>query len=112
MRMGYLWIWVLGFVIANTWASILFKLAAENSGRKAIWYYVIGNIIGALGPLALTLGLKGGNPNVVYALCYGGAFTVLQIVSWRMFNQPLSSFQWAGIASVTVGIWLLQIGPK
>ena len=75
-------------------------------------YFIAGNIIGVLGPIALTFALKILNPNVTYALCYGTAFAVLQIVAWRLFQQPLSNWQVAGIVCVGVGVCLLQIGPR
>jgi multidrug transporter EmrE-like cation transporter len=100
---------VVGFMITSAWSSVQFKFAAENSGRTAVWYFILGNVIAAMGPVALTLALKRANPNIVYALCFGGAFTLLQVVSWRLFNQPLSVFQWVGIGCVAAGIFLLQI---
>jgi multidrug transporter EmrE-like cation transporter len=100
---------VVGFMITSAWSSVQFKFAAEHSGRTAIWYFILGNIIAAVGPVALTFALKRANPNIVYALCFGGAFTLLQVVSWRVFRQPLSAFQWIGIGCVAAGIFLLQI---
>lgn len=99
------------FSIASTSAAIQFKLASASAGRKALWYFILGNVIGVLGPITLTLALRRGNPNLVYALCYGCAFALLQIVSWRVFQQPLSPLQWTGVALVGVGILLLQIRP-
>src|SRR5918992_785188 len=104
MRVFVFVLYVVGFIIASASSSITFKLAADSSGKRAIWYYVIGNVIGALGPLALTFALKRAGPNLVYALCYGGAFAILQIVSWRLFREPLSIYQWAGVACVGIGI--------
>jgi multidrug transporter EmrE-like cation transporter len=106
-----IWIFfcVAGFIVASAWSGVLFKLAAENSGRTAVWHFVLGNLIGALGPVALTLALKRGHPNVIYALCFGGAFTLLQLASWRLFHQPLSVTQWAGVGCVAIGIFLLQV---
>jgi multidrug transporter EmrE-like cation transporter len=111
--MKALWIvlCVVGYMIASTAAGIQFKLAAEQAGRRALWHFVIGNIIGAFGPLAMTFALRGANANVIYALCFGGAFGLLQIVSSRMFQQPLSPYQWSGIACVGLGILLLHIRP-
>lgn len=100
---------VVGCMIASAWSCVQFKLAADETGRKAIWHFIWGNLIGAVGPVALTFALKRAHPNVVYALCFGCAFTLLQLVSWRLFQQPLSSYQWAGIACVAAGIFLLQI---
>jgi multidrug transporter EmrE-like cation transporter len=109
MRVALLVVCVLAFAVANAGSGILFKLAADETGRKALWRFIWGNLVGALGPVAMTLALKRANPNVVYALCYGGAFTLLQLLTWKMFHQPLSTPQWAGIACIAGGIVLLQI---
>ena len=112
MRTVLLSLFVVGFVVANAWSAILFKYAATYTGRKALWFYVIGNLVGALAPLALTFALKRGNANVVYALCFGTGFAAIQIASAHLFHQPLSTFQWAGVASVGLGICLLQFAHK
>lgn len=104
--------YVLLFIAGTVLSSIEFKFAAENSGRKAVWHFIGGNIIGVLGPIALTLALRKLNPNITYALCYGTAFAVLQVVAWRLFRQPMSQWQIAGIILVGVGVCLLQVGPR
>jgi len=112
MKVALLIVFVVAFVVVNAWSAMLFKFAADYSGKKALWYYVLGNLIAALGPLALTLALKRSNPNIIYAVCYGASFAAIQIAASRLFHQPLSTFQWAGIASVGLGICLLQFGQK
>lgn len=72
MRTALLNSLIAGFVTVNTWSAMLFKFAADGSGRNAVWYYVLGNIIGAFGPLALTFALKRGHPNVIYASALAG----------------------------------------
>ena len=109
MRMALLFLCVVVFMFANTTSVVLFKVAAQSPGKKWIWYFLLGNGIGVLGPAAMTLALRESNPNLVYALCFCGAFALFQIVSWRLFQQPLSPVQWAGIACVGVGILLLQL---
>lgn len=109
MRAAIVVICVAGFVAASAWSSIQFKFAADASGRKAIWHFVIGNLIAAIGPVALTLALKRASPSLVYALCYGCAFASLQLLAWQLFHQALSLWQWAGIVFVGIGIFLLQI---
>jgi multidrug transporter EmrE-like cation transporter len=112
MKTALLIVFVVVFMVSNAWSAMLFKFAADASGKKALWYYVIGNLIAALGPLALTFALKRANPNLIYAVCYGTGFAAIQITASRLFHQPLSTFQWAGIASVGLGICLLQFGQK
>jgi multidrug transporter EmrE-like cation transporter len=109
LGMAILALLVVLFSIASTSAAIQFKLSSASAGGKALWHFILGNLIGVLGPVTLTLALRRGHPNLVYARCYGCAFTLLQIVSWRLFQQPLSPLQWTGAALVGVGILLLQI---
>ena len=65
--------------------------------------------MGFLCPVALVFALKGTNANIVYAVCWGGAFCLLQLAAWWIFRQPLSPWQWTGIAFVAIGILLLQV---
>jgi multidrug transporter EmrE-like cation transporter len=109
MRAAVVLMCVSGFVAASTWSAIHFKFAADASGKRAIWHFIVGNIIGAFGPLALTFALKQTSPSLAYALCYGCAFALLQIVCWRLFQQALSMWQWTGIVLVGIGIFLLQV---
>ena len=104
-------LFVFGVMLAMTVSSVLFKYAADSSGKRAVWYFIIGNIVGALGPVAITLGLRGGNANVIFALSYGGGFALVQVASWRIFHQPLSIIQWTGIGLIALGAFLVQIRP-
>ena len=99
---------VVGFILSQVGASLLFKLAAQHAGRAAIWYFILGNAAGVGMPFFLTIALRGTNPNVIYALCFGAAFCVLQLASWYFFRQPLSPWQWMGVVLVGAGILLLQ----
>jgi multidrug transporter EmrE-like cation transporter len=112
MKWVFVAFYVLIFVSGTVLSSIEFKYAAELTGRKALWHWVSGNLIGVLGPIGITLALRVLNPNITYALCYGIAFAALQLVAWRLFNQPLSNWQIAGIAFVGIGVCLLQIGGR
>ena len=112
MKWVQMGLYVLMFIAGTVLSSIAFKYAAEATGRKSLWYFIAGNIVGVLGPIALTLALKVSNPNITYALCYGTAFAALQIVAWRLFQQPLSHWQVAGIICVGIGVSLLHVGAR
>jgi multidrug transporter EmrE-like cation transporter len=112
MKTGLMAFYVLLFIIGNVLSAIEFKFAAELTGRRAMWHFIGGNIIGVLGPIALTLALRVASANLTYALCYGTSFAALQLVAWRFFNQPLSNTQWGGVALVGIGICLLQVGKR
>jgi multidrug transporter EmrE-like cation transporter len=109
VQMGF---YVLLFSAGTILSSIAFKYAADSAGRKSLGYFIFGNIIGVLGPIALTLALRVSNPNITYALCYGTAFAALQLVAWRLFQQTLSPWQVVGIACVGVGICLMHVGAR
>jgi multidrug transporter EmrE-like cation transporter len=109
VQMGF---YVLLFIAGTVLSSIAFKYSADSAGRKSLWYFVFGNLIGVLGPIALWLALRVSGPNITYALCYGTAFAALQLVAWRLFNQQLSHWQIAGIVCVGVGVCLLHVGAR
>lgn len=102
-------LFIAGFVVSSTGASLVFKAAADAAGWAAFRFFLLGNFVGVWAPVCLMYALKGTNPNVVYAVCYGIGFCALQIASFHLFRQPLSAWQWAGVGVVGVGILLLQI---
>ena len=76
-------VYVLLFIAGTVLSSIAFKYAADASGRKSLAYFIFGNLIGVLGPIALTFALRISNPNVTYALCYGTAFAARDSIHVR-----------------------------
>ena len=98
---------VVVFIVASVGSSLLFRVAAQHTGRTTILYFVLGNLAGLSVSISLTLALRGTNPNVIYALCLGGTFCVLQLASAWLFKQPLSPVQWVGVAFVAGGLALL-----
>ena len=100
---------VVVFILASVGSSLLFRVAAQHTGRTTIVYFILGNCVGLAVSISLTLALRGTNPNLIYAMCLGGAFCVLQLVSTFLFKQPLSPVQWVGIALVASGLVLLPL---
>jgi multidrug transporter EmrE-like cation transporter len=109
MRTALVFACVIGYAIASAGSCVFFKLAAQHAGKTALYYFVFGNVIGAMCPIALTLALRGTTPSIIYALCFGGAFALVQMITWHYFREPLSPWQWMGICLVGVGILMLQI---
>jgi multidrug transporter EmrE-like cation transporter len=103
---------ILGFGLSQAASALFFKLAANSPfGTLAWWvYFGAGNLVGFGCPVALSFALRGTQANVVYALCYGGGFCLIQIATWLIFRQPLSPLQWGGVALILGGILLLQLG--
>lgn len=100
---------VTGFVLTQVGATLSFKYAADRSGWEALKFFILGNVIGFLCPVCLTLALRGTNANVIYAVCFGASFCLMQFGAWWLFRQALSPFQWTGIGLVSLGIVFLQI---
>jgi multidrug transporter EmrE-like cation transporter len=99
---------VVGFILAQVAATLSFKVAADRAGWEALRWFIIGNVVGFLCPVCLTLALRGTNANVIYAVCYGVAFCLIQVGAWWLFRQALTPYQWTGIGLVALGIVLLQ----
>lgn len=100
---------VVVFILASVGSSLLFRVAAQHTGRSALLYFLLGNCVGLAVSISLTLALKGTNPNLIYAMCLGGAFCALQVASMILFKQPLSPLQWVGVAMVGGGLLLLPM---
>ena len=97
------------FILASVGSSLLFRMAAQHAGRTMIVYFILGNCVGLAVSISLTLALRGTNPNLIYAMCLGGAFCLVQLASTLLFKQPLSPVQWVGVALVVSGLVLLPL---
>jgi multidrug transporter EmrE-like cation transporter len=100
---------VVAFILASVGSGLLFRVAAQLAGRTAILYFILGNCVGLVVSISLTLALRGTNSNLIYAICLGGAFCALQLASMLLFKQPLSIVQWVGVAFVAIGLVLLTL---
>ena len=97
------------FIVAQAASALLFKLTSGASGLAWWLYFIAGNAVGFGCPVGLTLALKGNNPNLVYAIAFGGGFCLIQFSAWWFFREPLSPWQWSGIVFILCGIFFLQI---
>jgi multidrug transporter EmrE-like cation transporter len=100
-----------GFIAAQAGAALLFKAQAGEGVYSLRWwlFFAAGNAVGFGCPLALAVALRGTNANLVYALCYGGGFCLVQLATWWFFREPLSAWQWSGVGFVFLGLILLQV---
>ncbi len=103
---------IFGFIVAQTGAALLFKIGASADPQTLRWWllFAAGNAVGFGCPVALSVALRGTNANLVYALCYGGGFCLLQFATWWFFREPLSLLQWSGIGLIGAGLLLLRAG--
>ena len=106
LRTGLL---ILGYFAAFLGVNISMKIAVQKTGAGFWYWFIGGNVVGFFCTIAMTLALKDQNPNLIYALCIGGGFCLLQVASFLIFKQPLGLWQWIGVVLVGVGIICLQI---
>jgi len=109
--MNPLWIVLstLGFILSQTGAALLFKGMVSQEGLRWWLFFGAGNVVGFGCPVALAIALRGTNANLIYAICYGGGFCLVQLATWLIFRDPLSAWQWTGIGLVFCGLILLQL---
>jgi len=99
---------ILGFVGAN----LCFKKAAlfSSASTQAWIWFALGNLIGFLGPVSITLALKQGSASGIFAISVGLGFLVLQLSLWAFHQEPMSAIQWFGASFIVIGLVLINWG--
>jgi multidrug transporter EmrE-like cation transporter len=101
---------LLGYACSMAGANICLNYAALAQSRAGWWtWFIAANAVGFLCVVSLPHALKLAPPNIVYALAIGGGYLLLQIAAFLLFREPLSAWQWAGIALIGVGTLFLQL---
>ena len=97
------------FIAFSVTGSLLLRVAGQQQSWKAVLFFILGNLSGFVAATTLALTLRGRHPNLIYALCLGGGFCILQLMSRVIFKMPLTTCQWLGIGLIAVGMWCLQV---
>ena len=100
---------VVAFIMFSVTGNLLLRVAGQHHGWQAVMIFIIGNISGFVAAITLTLTLRGRHPNLIYALCLGGGFCLLQLMSRVCFQVPLTTWQWLGVALIGAGVLCLQV---
>jgi small multidrug resistance pump len=105
--MGYLYLAIA--IVSEVIATSFLKFA---SGPKNVWWAYI--IVGAgyvLSFVLLSLTLRAGVPlGIAYAIWAGAGVVVVAVISWLVFNEPLTWQQIVGMVLVIGGVGLLELG--
>jgi small multidrug resistance pump len=107
--MGYLF---LALAIASEVVATTFlKLA---SGPNAPWWpYIIVAVGYILSFTMLSQTLSAGVPlGIAYAVWAGVGVVLVAVISWLLFNEPLTLLQLGGIVLVIGGVALLELGGR
>ncbi|HIC93911.1 MAG TPA: hypothetical protein EYP09_06660 [Anaerolineae bacterium] len=103
---------ILAYLILVIASNIGLKLSALSQElRGFLWWQAVGNALGFLGVLTLTLLLRLMPLHLAYALTYGLSFVGVQVVGARLFfREAIAPVQWLGIAFIAVGIVIVSLG--
>ncbi|MBP7937287.1 MAG: hypothetical protein KA354_21800 [Phycisphaerae bacterium] len=71
------------------------------------WVLVAGLICFAVNVAFYTYSLSGLKISIAYPIMVSGGFALIAIVAWKYLHETLSSGQWAGIALILVGVFLV-----
>ena len=55
------------YILASVGSSLLFRVAAQYTGRRALLYFILGNCVGLCVSISMTLALRNANPNLIFA---------------------------------------------
>ncbi|PTY03592.1 hypothetical protein DB346_06905 [Verrucomicrobia bacterium LW23] len=109
-------LFIVGYIVAFAGSNLLFKytdIARDTSGDfRALLIFAAANVVGFLAATCMPFALRGQNPSVVYALCHGGGFLALQLVSFALFRPALSVTFIAGVLLITAGLVLVSVGER
>jgi len=71
------------------------------------WVLVVGLLCFAINVAFYTYSLSGLRISVAYPIMVSGGFAIIAIVAWKYLHETLSYGQWAGIAFIMVGVYLV-----
>jgi len=97
------------YAVAMAGSSVLLRMASQSHGLHWWAYFGAANCVGFSCVVSLPYALKLAPSNLVFALTTGCGFCLLQLALWFFFREPITGWQWAGLAFIFLGILFLQI---
>lgn len=100
------------YVVAFVGSNLSFKKAGIAPDQSMEWWlwFCLGNVIGFLAPITITLALKEGNASWTFAAAMGGGFLALQISLWIFQGESFHRMHGLGVLLITLGLILMQWG--
>jgi len=71
------------------------------------WVLFLGLFFFACNVIFYTYALKGIRISVAYPIMVGAGFVIISTLAWRYLGERLSPTQWAGVAVILLGVWLV-----
>lgn len=82
-------------------------LAAVAHGLLTNWVLVVGLFCFAINVAFYTYALSGIKISVAYPIMVSGGFAIIAVVAWGYLAETLSAGQWAGVAMILLGVFLV-----
>jgi multidrug transporter EmrE-like cation transporter len=107
---------IVGLTVSNLIFTVIsnigFKLSADSARwQHFLWWQVVGNLSGFLSVIAFTLLLRRISLHLAFAVTAGFGFALVQVLGARfIFHEPITSWQWFGVALITSGIFIVCLG--
>lgn len=112
-----------GALVLNATANLMMKFGMErfkaagitpDQGKVAVatalltnWVLLVGLCLFAANVVLYTFALKELAISVAYPIMVTLGFAIIVTVAGMYLNERLSSLQWAGVALILVGVWLV-----
>lgn len=109
-------------LIMNAAANVLIKYSATRTvaaplGENAPFlarmtsyispFFVIAVVLFGLNLLAYSVALRSFRISIAYPIMVSGAYVLILIAGWFLFQERLTAVQYAGIGLILAGLWLV-----
>jgi small multidrug resistance pump len=119
---------VIALVLAltfNATANLMMRVGAKRLGESGLsleqgvgpmissvlsnWVLILGLCCFATNVIFYAYALSGPNMqiSVAYPIMVGGGFAIIAVVAWRALGESLTGAQWAGVALIMIGLFLV-----
>ena len=107
----------------NAAANLMMKFGVKRFGESGLtldrgaaaaahalltnWVLVVGLFCFAINVAVYTYALSGIQISVAYPIMVSGGFAIIAVVAWGYLAETLSPGQWAGVAMILLGVFLV-----
>jgi multidrug transporter EmrE-like cation transporter len=107
----------------NATANLMMKFGVKRFGASGVtleqgagavggalltnWVLIVGLFCFAVNVAFYTYALSGIKISVAYPIMVSGGFVIIALIAWKYLGETLSVGQWAGVAMILVGVFLV-----
>jgi len=110
-------------LVLNATANLMMKFGVRRLGTSGLsteqgwasaasalvhnWVLIVGLACFALNVAFYTYALSGIKISIAYPIMVSGGFAIIAVVAWKYLGESLTWSQWAGLAMILVGVFLV-----